>query len=148
MKEIYGWVPWFRELARKIAEGGEAYLIEKARKHVDWGGDLSLFQHGDKGIDPFSFFYFLASNSTRNQQELVYNSVSREFEIKIQLPDMRIEDYYLFPTSGYEIFFHDGTNFYPDLLWRLFSEAVKDNPNIGPDDFKKALNIEQVGVAN
>ena len=145
MKEIYSWVPWFQELRRKIAKGGETYLIEKANQ-VEWGGDPRLLQHGDKGIDPFSFFYFLASNSTRNQQELVYNSVSREFEIKIPLPDMRIEDYYLFPTSGYEIFFHDGTNFYPDLLWRLFSEAVKDTPEIA-DDFKKALNIEQVGVA-
>ena len=136
MKEIYSWVPWFRELARKIGERDETYLIKKANQ-VEWEGDLSLFQHGDKGIDPFSFFYFLASNSTRNQQELVYNSVSREFEIKIPLPDMRIEDYYLFPTSGYNIFFHDGTNsgyniffhdgtnFYPDLLWRLFREAVK-----------------------
>ena len=158
MKEIYSWVPWFRELARKIGERDETYLIKKANQ-VEWEGDLSLFQHGDKGIDPFSFFYFLASNSTRNQQELVYNSVSREFEIKIPLPDMRIEDYYLFPTSGYNIFFHDGTNsgyniffhdgtnFYPDLLWRLFREAVKDDPKIDPDDFKKALDIKEVGVA-
>ena len=145
MKEIYSWVPWFRELARKIDEGGEAYLIQKA-KQVEWEGDLSLFQYGDKGIDPFSFFYFLASNSTRNQQELVYNSVSREFEIKIPLPDMRIEDYYLFPTSGYNIFFHDGTNFYPDLLWRLFREAIKYNPKINPDDFKKALDVKEIGV--
>ena len=62
MKEIYSWVPWFRELARKIEEGGETYLIQKA-KQVEWEGDLSLFQYGDKGIDPFSFFYFLASKS-------------------------------------------------------------------------------------
>ena len=145
MKEIYSWVPWFRELARKIAEGGEAYLIEKA-KQVKWGGDPPLLRYGDEGIDPFSFFYFLASKSTKNQQEQVYNSVSREFEIKIPLPDMRIEDYYLFPI-GYRRF-HDGTNFYPDLLWRLFREAEKDNPNIDLD-FKKALDldIKDIGVA-
>ncbi len=145
MKEIYSWVPWFRELARKIEEGGEAYLTEKA-KQVEWGEDSSLLQQGDKGIDPFSFFSFLASKSTTNQQELVYNSVSREFEIKIPLPDMYIEDYYLFPSSGYNIFFHDGTNFYSDLLWRLFREAIKDNPNIDLD-FKKALDIKEIGVA-
>ena len=57
MKEIYDWVPWFRELARKIAEGGETYLIEKA-KQVNWGEDPSLLRYGDEGIDPFSFFYF------------------------------------------------------------------------------------------
>ncbi len=145
MKEIYSWVPWFRELAKKIEEGGEACLIEKA-KQVKWGEDSSLLQHGDKGIDPFSFFSFLASKSTTNQQELVYKSVSREFEIKIPLPDMHIEDYYLFPSSGYNIFFHDGTDFYFDLLWRLFREAIKDNPNINLD-FKKALDIKEIGVA-
>ena len=144
MKEIYSWVPWFRELARKIEEGGETYLTEKA-KQVTWGEDSSLLQHGDKGIDPFSFFSFLASKSTTNQQELVYNSVSREFEIKIPLPDMHIADYYLFPSSGYNIFFHDGTNFYSDLLWRLFREAIKDNPNTDLD-FKKALDIKEIGV--
>ena len=144
MKEIYSWVPWFRELARKIAGEDKRYLFEKA-KQVKWGEDSSLLQHGDKGIDPFSFFSFLASKSTTNQQELVYNSVSREFEIKIPLPDMHIEDYYLFPSSGYNIFFHDGTNFYSDLLWRLFREAIKDNPNIDLD-FKKALDITEIGV--
>lgn len=145
MKEIYDWVPWFRELARKIAGEDKRYLFEKA-KQVKWGEDSSLLQHGDKGIDPFSFFSFLASKSTTNQQELVYNSVSREFEIKIPLPDMHIEDYYLFPSSGYEIFFHDRTNFYSDLLWRLFREAIKDNPNIDLD-FKRALDIKEIGVA-
>ena len=144
MKEIYDWVQWFPELAKKIAEGGEAYLIEKARQ-VEWeGNDPPLLQHGDEGIDPFSFFYFLAPKSTKNQQERVYNSVSREFEIKIPLPAMRIEDYYLFPI-GYKSF-HDGTNFYSDLLWRLFREAIKDNPNIDLD-FKRALDIKEIGVA-
>ncbi len=145
MKEIYSWVPWFRELVEKIAEGGEAYLTEKA-KQVTWGEDTSLPQHGDKGIDPFSFFYFLATKSTSNQPELVYNSVSRGFEIKSPPPDMRIDDYYLFPTSGHKILFHDKTNFYLDLLWRLFREAKKDNPKINPDDFKKALDIKEVVV--
>ena len=32
MKEIYGWVPWFGELAGKIAEGGETYLAEAAKR--------------------------------------------------------------------------------------------------------------------
>ena len=47
MKEIYDWVPWFQELAGKIAEGGEAYLIKKA-KQVKWGGDPSLLKYGDE----------------------------------------------------------------------------------------------------
>ena len=31
------WVPWFLELSKKISEGGEADLIEKANL-VKWGG--------------------------------------------------------------------------------------------------------------
>ena len=147
MKEIYGWVPWFRELAKKIAEGGETYLIEKARQ-VEWEGNLSLFQDGNKGIDPFSFFYFLASKNTANQLEPVYYSVSRVFEIKTPLPDMDIYDYYIFPSpdARYNNFYNK-KNFEFDLLWRLFREAVKNNPQIVPEDFENALKINGVRVA-
>ena len=147
MKEIYDWVPWFRELARKIAEGGEAYLIEKA-KQVEWEGNLSLFQYGDEGIDPFSFFYFLAAKNTSKQLKPVYDSVSQVFEIKSPLPDMDIYDYYIFPTpdSRYTDFYNK-KNFESDLLWHLFREAVKNNPEIDPDVFGKALKINGVRVA-
>ena len=91
MKEIHDWVPWFRELAGKIAEGGEAYLIEKARQ-VRWGGEKpALLRFGDENIDPFSFFYFLASKNTRKQREKVYGSVHKVFEIEIPLPDTGIK---------------------------------------------------------
>ena len=65
MKEIYGWVPWFGELAGKIAEGGETYLAEAAKK-VKWRNDgkvQPLLRYGDENIDPFSFFYSLAQRS-------------------------------------------------------------------------------------
>ena len=147
MKEIYSWVPWFRELARKIAEGGEAYLIEKA-KQVKWGGDPPLLRYGDEGIDPFSFFYFLASKNTSNQLETVYDSVSDVFDIESSLPDTDNGVYYIFPTpqSNAHLLFHEQKNFTPDSLWRLFKETVKDNPKIGPDDFKNALEIKYTGV--
>ena len=127
MKEIYSWVPWFRELARKIAEGGEAYLIEKA-KQVKWGGDPPLLRYGDEGIDPFSFFYFLASKNTSNQLETVYDSVSDVFDIESSLPDTDNGVYYIFPTpqSNAHLLFHEQKNFTPDSLWRLFKETVKD----------------------
>lgn len=147
MKEIYSWVPWFRELGRKIEKGGEAYLIEKARQ-VEWTGDISPLEYGDEGIDPFSFFYFLASKSTRNQLKPVYNSVSHVFGIESLLPDMNIDDYYIFPTPDprYNNFYNKN-NFESDLLWRLFRQAVKNDPEINPDDFEKALKIDGVRVA-
>ena len=147
MKEIYSWVPWFRELGRKIEEGGEAYLIEKARQ-VEWTGDISSPEYGDEGIDPFSFFYFLASKNTRNQLKPVYDSVSHVFGIESLLPDMGIDDYYIFPTPDprYNNFYNE-RNFESDLLWRLFRQAVKNDPEIHPDDFEKALKINGVRVA-
>ncbi|MDE2798279.1 MAG: hypothetical protein OXI94_06375 [Gemmatimonadota bacterium] len=149
MKEIYSWVPWFRELARKIEKGGEAYLIEKARQ-VEWGGnDPPLLQYGDEGIDPFSFFYFLASKARDKQpRRRVYNSVSSVFEIESPLPDTDVDDYYIFPTPPYNanLLFHERENFTPDLLWRLFKETVQDKPKIGPGDFKNALELKYTGV--
>lgn len=56
MREIYAWVPWFRQLASRIAEGGETYLAEAA-KHVEWRNDdkvQPLLRYGDENIDPFS----------------------------------------------------------------------------------------------
>ena len=40
MKEIYSWVPWFQELARKIANEGEADLAKKVEQ-VAWGESTS-----------------------------------------------------------------------------------------------------------
>ena len=149
MKEIYDWVPWFQELAGKIAEGGEAYLIEKA-KQVKWGGDPSLLKYGDEGIDPFSFFYFLAQKyNTSYQRKIVYSSVHEVFEAESPLPDTDEEDYYIFPfppPARAAALFHDGDTFNTDLLWRLFRQAVEDGPTIGPDDFKKVLEIRGVAV--
>ena len=55
MKEIYDWVPWFKELGERIAKGGEQYLIDKA-KTIPWKDDDSkspLLKYGDNNIDPF-----------------------------------------------------------------------------------------------
>lgn len=148
MKEIYSWKSWFRELAQKIAKGDKEYLIKKA-KQVMWGRNPSLLQYGDEGIDPFSFFYFLASKSTRNQRMPVYSSVHEIFEIENSLPDTSIDDYYIFPTPppNSKVLFHDGKEFNTDLLWHLLGQAVKNNPTIDQDNFKQALEIRNVSVA-
>ncbi len=146
MKEIYSWVPWFRELAGNISEGGEAYLIDRARQ-VEWGGKPSLLQYGDEAIDPFSFFYFLASKATAKQLKRVYDSVGRVFEIEGPHADGDVDDSYIFPTPQFRVLFHDGKNFHRDLLWRLFSQAVADDPEIDPIDFKDVLDIKNVATA-
>ena len=155
MKEIYSWVPWFQELGKKIETGGEEYLIEKA-KQVDWKNENPpLLQYGDENIDPFSFFYFLAQRNTSNQRKPVYDSVHDVFGVESPLPDASRDDYYVFPTPPPQapVLFHDGETFHPELLWRLFRQAVKDEPTIERDDFGKtsegvgALGIKGVGVS-
>ena len=147
MKEIYSWVPWFRELAKKIATGGEAYLSEKAND-VEWGKSRALLKYGDENIDPFSFFYFLAGKNTNNQRAPVYRSVHKVFDIVCKPPKTGGRDTFIIPTPpGQATLFHDGKNFDPTILWRLFRQAVKDKPDIQAQDFQAALKINKVGVA-
>ena len=148
MKEIYDWVPWFRELAKKIETGGETYLIEKA-KEVDWGNNHRLLEFGDENIDPFSFFYFLAQNNTSNRRVSVYKSVNKVFSISDEPQKIGGETTYIIPTppGNATALFHDGKNFNPTLLWKLFRQAVKDEPDIQAFDFHAVLNIRMVGVA-
>ena len=143
MKEIYSWVPWFRELAKKIETGGETYLIEKA-KEVDWGKNRRLLEFGDEKIDPFSFFYFLAFKNTKNFRKSVYHSVHRVFDISGEPPETGGADTFVFPTpSGFNILFQDE----PELLWRLFRQAAKDKPNIQAEDFDAVLKIRNIKIA-
>ena len=61
MEEKHAWVPWFRELAGKIAAGGEEYLIKQA-KQVDWRKNTpALLKYGDEKLIRFRFFIFLHS---------------------------------------------------------------------------------------
>ena len=146
MKEIHDWVLWFRELTKKIVEGGESYLIEKA-KQVNWvKKNPALLEYGDEGIDPFSFFYFLASKNTKHQREPVYNSVADVFEIRSQLPT-GIDDCYIFPLPTFNMLFHKDKVFHSDLLWRLFGQVAKEDQTVDHEDFRKVLGVKNVGVA-
>ena len=153
MKEIYDWVPWFRELAKRIEEGGKADLIEKA-KAVDWGKDRSLLDYGDENIDPFSFFYFLAQKNTVNQWVSVYGSVNKVFKIAPKPPKMGWDH----DNTSFQVLlgpgvcpirpvFHNGKRFNPASLWELFRQAVKDEPDVDAKTFHEVLDIPQVGVA-
>ena len=126
MREVYNWVPWFKELTGKIASGGEAFLIEHAYK-VDWQSDSpSILQYGDSDIDPFSFFYFLAQKNTTNQREAVYSSCAEVFGLKSKYPCLFWNGTYVFPspTPHTVALFHDGNSFYPNELWKFFEDYI------------------------
>ena len=144
----YTWVEWFKELATKIASNDKSYLVDNA-KNVDWGkDDAPLLAYGDENIDPMSFLYFLAQRNTRNQYERTFGSVHEKFEIT---SDRFQTNTTVMPTPSSQIkaLFHDGKSFDPDLLWRLFKNAVQTDNNgtaIEPDDFEAALALPNVGV--
>ena len=149
MKEIYDWVPWFKELGGKIAAGGERYLIDQARA-VAWKGDDSdpaILRYGEENIDPFSFVYTVASlnrgDAARNR---VYSSISRAFDLSSQL-DLESEDGLIFPTPpAINALFHDRGQGNPELMWRLFRDALAGFESVKPDEFAEALSVPKVAT--
>ena len=149
MKEIYGWVPWFRELAEKIAQGGERYLIERA-KTVAWkegGSEAALLNYGDANIDPLSFLYTLAGLSrSRGSRNRIYPSISRAFDVTGEL-DLDAEDGFFFPTPpSVNMLFHKDGRGDPELLWNLFRDALVGFRSIKAEDFERALGLQNVGT--
>ncbi len=149
MKEIYDWVPWFKELGEKIAAGGERYLIEKA-KTVAWkadGSEPAILRYGDENIDPFSFVYTVASlNKSAATRSRVYSSISSTFDMSSEL-DLESDDGFFFPTPpGINTLFHSSGKGNPGLLWRLFRAALAGFGSVKPDEFDEALNLRNVGT--
>ena len=147
MIKSYSWVPWFQELTAKIAKEGEEYLSDKSNE-VDWQTNTPrLIDYGVENIDPFSFIYFLAQRNASSASvfKLVSDSVHDTFELS---NDRLPEQDHIFPTPTHNIkvLFHDGKNSYnPNLLWRLFRQAV-DGAEIDEQDFLNALKIKNVAV--
>ena len=149
MKEIYEWVPWFKELSQKIAEGGERYLVERA-KTVAWKDDSTesaLLKYGDSNIDPLSFFYTLASQSKgRESRNMIYPSIVSAFGLSRTL-DLDLDDGFIFPTPpGINTLFHKGGDGDPQLIWRIFRGAVSGLDTVKGDDFEEAFKISNVAT--
>lgn len=123
MKEIYWWVPWFRSLAHRVAEGGPELLVERA-KRVEWkedDGDVPLLRYGDENIDPFSFFYYLAARSSpAKSRQRIYPSISEHFGVPTPEHLHRNEAFYFPQPLPIAAQFHDGGTGNPKLLWDLF----------------------------
>ena len=146
MKDIYDWVPWFRELVAKITNGGPEFLIRKARE-VEWPGKKPPLVGGDdEWIDPFSFLYTLAQKTTRKQRPRVYPSVHGVFDIQKELPDPTRSDLYIFPIPPAiaNARFHDGTSEHFERLWDLFRQAATDADPISAELFEQVLEINDV----
>ena len=150
MKEIYDWVPWFQNLAQRIAEGGEQFLIERA-KMVAWHRDGSLpplLKHGDENIDPFSFFNYLAGRChIAKNRARIYPSIDEHFGTP-GLKPLDLDKRFIFPASPtLNALFHDRGKGDPDLLWALFRNAVSGVEFVDESTFNGALEIPGVAIA-
>ena len=147
MREIYHWTEWFSELADKIAEGGEEFLIERA-KQIAWeaaGKEPPLLHHGDENINPFSFFYTLAQRRSLANRKLIYRSVEEVFNMECQLPAELYDskDAFIFPTPSFKVLFLGD----PQLLWNLFRSTVRGLDLVDPEHFNDALELRDVRKA-
>ena len=142
MRNMYAWVPWFRELAGRIAEGGKEELTERARS-VEWERKSpAVLEFGGEYIDPLSFLNHTAS------VDPAMTSVSSVFKVGAALPQG--DDWALiFPTVfPLKASLGEKGNYDPGLLWALFRQAVPDKPKIDANTLDSVLNLPQVGVFN
>ena len=152
MREIYHWTEWFSELAGKIAEGDEEFLIERA-KQIAWkadGTEPPLLRYGDENIDPFSFFYSLAQRRSSANRKLVYRSVEKVFNVKHQYPEELYDsdDAFVFPTANPQnLLYYSNIQADPKLLWNLFRSAVRGLDSVDPKHFDDALKLRGVRKA-
>ena len=149
MKEIYDWVPWFRELSSTIAENGEAFLAERA-KRVRWkedGSNPAVLLPGDENINPFSFIYAVASLAPRADNRVrVFPSVADAFNLTTSLP-LDMEEAFIFPTPSqrFALFQNTGER-NPTVLWSVFRDGVRGREAVVPEEFNAALALNKVGI--
>ena len=145
MKEIFAWVPWFRKLAERIGKKGQSYLAARV-KEVNWhGADPPLLKIGDENIDPFSFFSYLATRNSRQGWKTVYPNVGAVFENPVSLDPPPTEEFYFPPQDPRNALFYNKTGPNPELLWKLFEQALSES--VTEETFVGALDIKGVGVA-
>ena len=147
MSDLFAWVPWFRELAQKIAEGGPEYLVPRAKK-IPWSADgkqAGLLNFGDENIDPFSFFYTLGSKSWPGSRKRVHPEITRQFGLESET-DVDFDDGFYYPTPFTNFLYHRQRKGNPTLLWRLLRQTIDGMDAVEASDFSEALRIGNVGI--
>jgi len=141
---LYDWVPFFEELGNRLSEirqrtDRDQYL--RTRLGDAFGENSTILQYPE--VDPVSCLYFLAQKNTTRKGPDVYAAVQRAFDLESQIPTD-----WTFPTPSPNTIslFHDGKNFYTELLWDLFTVARRGDP-LPEETFGGALAIKGVALA-
>ena len=142
--DLYDWVPFFRELSKKIAElNNESYpnsiLREKAR--LCFGDDCYLYLY-DKA-DPLSFIYYLAQRNGTNRWNEIISNIKDVFQLESKIPTDLI-----FPTppNNAPVGFYSDKPYEPEYFWRIFTKAVNDS-EIDDEQFRIILSFKNIGIA-
>lgn len=146
MKELFQWVPWFRELAKAVGEGQREGLVEAA-KNVDWaGGKCVVLDQGEELADPLTFFYHLAAIAKSNRRATVYGSVAEAFGIESNL-DYSLDSGFILPTPDPRFVMFKNS---PGLFWEIFDWARGlDGKSYGLDSadyFARTLQVRGIGI--
>ncbi len=148
MKEMYAWVDWFQELTEVVARGTPEQLAERARQ-VRWsesGKAPPLLKLDDQNIDPFSFFYTIAANATNKSRSRIFGSISKLFQLRARIP-VKLDDAFYFPQGlPNNAHFYDKGTGAPDLLWKLFRDALGGVDAVRGEHFDNALKIKGVAT--
>lgn len=147
MTRYYRWVPWIMELAKKISGNKEEYLIEKSNEVNRKLNNPSLLSDGDGGVDPFSFFYFLAQKNTENRVLPLFRIVHDVFGLTEKFPESP-QSKIIIPTPPPPaiVLFHDRKAFNTKLLWKLFHSSVGNGNDIDQQEFSEVLKLTKMGV--
>ena len=141
MKEMFAWVPWFNELAKKIADGGQQYLNDRARE-VDWHG-ASPLPNAD-AIDPLLFITVIANEGGKiESRDRVFASLAEIFVIPpLQTGGSR--DVWHFPHS-LRLFQYDNPDdpAARDAAWQLLRATVSGS--IDAETFESAAHLPGIG---
>ncbi|MCY4559738.1 MAG: AAA family ATPase [Chloroflexi bacterium] len=144
MKEMFDWVPWFNELASKIAGGGRKYLDDRA-KEVNWQGGSPLTNVDV--LNPLLFITVVANESQKAEsRERVFASLAEVFEIR-PLQTAVSRDVWHFPHS-LRLFQYDNpadpAN--QDAAWQLLRGAVSGS--LDAETFESAIDcLRNIGWA-
>ena len=153
MSDIPVWVDWFGQLSTKIFKAKEDGLIGLVEDLAKIKPAMPKFIDGKikpnyrgKSIDPFSFLYSLAQTlDEKNNKVAAKESVSLLFGIDDKDIFSGSAPSKPFPSlkAPGRPWFHDGKEFNPDVLWRLFRQVHKRR-KIKAKDFADALKINYV----
>ena len=138
----YPWVDWFGKLVAKIAENSRDYLVEKAK--AVWNNKIALLKYGDENIDPMSFLHYLAryrKDDKKLEEEL--KRVSKLFDIG-EYPKPKNGLQISLPHQNENLLFSFKGEGNPDLIWKLFKQAARKEPQISSNEFNDVLKISHV----